>query len=755
MDEVFGNSSSDTVVEANWSQVLDHINKDIEDLNQLESQLQNEDQHQNEESNSQVSTQESKCIPKPPATRPEPPSYAQTMNNLHSASRSQLPSFYSISTVAPQGTSSVTAAHVPVITSVIKTREPEPAPRVSKLSQSKLAPSPALRHTQSTVVPRVNTSAGQTPRPRSHSTGDTSQYQQPAQQPRTNSTGDASHYHLPTHQPLVYPFTEKRKNLIQQQQISSHNVPQNSHKLSQVRPVSQYDNLPLYNSSLQTLQIPAPLPVMCSFNHIDPKSHQRNPNPPYVNLPCYSGKPVNTPNIVLEVPSTPPPTPPPSSGSSSAPSTPHGPNGFRHSYIEIWTGVKEERDSLSDSECDELRRNTSYLEPSTPTGRRSPGYVEMSSPYFKSPQPESSPFNGSVLADLATKLASYAGHVPRNIFCPLCPRYFGYEKSLSSHIHKYHRDMLNGMIDGKPGDVQLQYCPICQARFFNMSVLPKHLVDFHRASVVEILEKNDCILSDASGIQCPFCAKKVPHGKTGEQVLLYHMQQAHMVDFEEMVQRKFRSYSAGRDSLKSISSGDVSQLLSFTPGVTSTPGLSNKMIGLSMEAKRSVEALNLDETWTSHKGIIKTPITSPVPELKPRLDQDYHRHIPSQVKTTQLPMSPSKGILRQQSSTGNKQSVKRELRFSVPPVTSEEFYVPESPESSDHSTPERETPNLREASQNLNPTSQQQIHIPQYQKREAGSTPYKVNVLKQADFMELTTKSAGRKRRRLGLGLKS
>ncbi|CAL4065915.1 unnamed protein product, partial [Meganyctiphanes norvegica] len=213
-------------------------------------------------------------------------------------------------------------------------------------------------------------------------------------------------------------------------------------------------------------------------------------NPVYVNIP---------PPLALRSRAAEPLSP-----SNIAPRVP------RTSYIEIWSD-NEDKENMKPSDIE--RFNGGGKLSRTPLSRKS-GYVQMTTPYIRSPKLAMSPTTQAALEDMATKLAEYAGHVPRNIYCPLCPRYFGYEKCLGKHIQEQHKEELNAMVEGRGATgVQLQSCPICQARFFNPSVLPKHLIDFHRPSVVEILEKNNCILSDCTGIQCPFCPKKVSHGK--------------------------------------------------------------------------------------------------------------------------------------------------------------------------------------------------------------------------------------------------
>lgn len=614
MDEVFGNSSSDTVMEAELSQVLETIRHDMASLHRHH------------------------CLPPPAITtnvahivnHPQAmllPSHIRAEPSSHSGQRA----------VAPR---SCRGAHPPAATGV----RPVPYPRVISVA------TPSLRHTQSAVEARVPPSPS-SPRPRAFST----------------SASPQSHCYVNIHT---------------------------------CRPASIYDNVP--GLAVRVTQPATTFPTLNS-----------SAVPKYMNVPL---------------------SPRPSS--SSAPTTPRGGNGkhhLHHSYIELWSGMQEERDSLSDSECEEFKR--SFQEPQTPTNRPSPGYVQMTSPFIKSPQ-VTSPFNGSVLANFATKLASYAGQQPRNIFCPFCPRYFGYEKSLSSHIHKTHRVELNSMVENVCSDLQLQFCPICQAQFFNSSVLPKHLTDFHRASVIEVLEKHACIISDAIGIHCPFCTKMVPHGKTGEEVLLYHMQQLHMSDYNAMIKKKFKPYTAASlESLRSLSSGEMSEAGNFQPGVTSTPGLSNRLGTMTL----AVQALNLDTTWSSHTGTLRSPVPPPI---KPDTTEEAQKsQTQDKQKCQQLASSTSKGILRHQSGLGRKPSVKRELRFSVPPVTSEEVFVPESPEPSE---------------------TEPSASGPQHQQHQTCDNdsnrviPIRVDSLSAADFMDLTTKGgAQRKRRRLGLGLRS
>ncbi|XP_042870763.1 uncharacterized protein LOC122252380 [Penaeus japonicus] len=715
MDEVFGNSSSETVMEADLSRVLANINQDIADLQYL--QLQQEP-------------------PKPAAraAHTQPPA-ATTTNMAHIVNRPMPRSYAGVpapcSARVPQEKGVGAVAHVPVITSVSRHRSEHEATGGSM----------ALRHTQSAVVGRVCQS--QCPRPRALSTG-----------------AAAHHVHHQNHQ-------NHQNHHCQQQSHPKSSTPfplgpQSAHEAThcyvnlqplqrQDRPVSVYDNVVGPPPTTGTPPHSAP-PILSTAS----ASPLPTPKPLYMNVPLPAASRMSPQKENLNNSGL--------CGSNSAPSTPRGgtgaPHRLHHSYIEIWTGTKEERDSLSDSECEELKR--SFQEPQTPSSHRpSPGYVEMSSPYIKSPQVPS-PFNGSVLADLANKLATYAGHQPRNIFCPFCPRYFGYEKSLGSHIHKVHREELNTMVESRPGQVQLQFCPICQARFFNNSVLPKHLIDFHRASVIEILEKNNCIMSDTAGIQCPFCTKKVPHGKTGEQVLLYHMQQLHLSDFESMVNSKFKPLTSGAsaESLRSLSSGDLSQLVSFHPGVTSTPGLSNKMGTMTLAtgaSGRNMEALDLDATWSSHRGKFRSPMPPPPPRPQATATKEQAQQPPAQTNIQEgqkhLPVSTSKGILRHQSGLSRKPSVKRELRFSVPPVTSEEVFIPESPEQS---TPERQM----QEQQRQNYQNHHQLQQMQGQEVcEDGSRrtiPIRVDSLSAADFMDLNEKAGGqRKRRRLGLGLRS
>ena len=609
MDEVFGNSSRETVMEAELSQVLETIRHDIASLHR----------HHH--------------LPSPVITN----------NVAHISNHSQatlLPSNFRAEPLSCSGQRLVAPRSCrrghPFAASGIR---PVPYPRA--ISEA----TPSLRHTQSAVESRVPPSPS-SKRPRAFST----------------STSPQPHCYVNVHT---------------------------------CRPASIYDNDP------GVIQPSTPFATL-----------HNSPVPKYVNIPL---------------------SPHPSC--NSAPSTPRGGNGKQrphHSYIELWSGMQEERGSLSDSECEELKR--SFRVPHTPTNRPSPGYVQMTSPFIKSPQ-ITSPFNGSVLANFATKLASYAGQQPRNIFCPFCPRYFGYEKSLSSHIHKTHRGELNSMVQNVCNDLKLQFCPICQAQFYNSSVLPKHLTDFHRASVIEVLEKHACIISDNMGIHCPFCIKMVPHGKTGEQVLLYHMQQLHMSDYNAMIEKKFKPYTAASlESLRSLSSGEISEPRNFQPGVTSTPGLSNRLGTMAL----AVQELNLDTTWSSHTGTLKSPVPPPPKPATTEEAQKLQIQQEGKQRAQQLVPSTSKGILRHQSILGRKQSVKRELRFSIPPVTSEEVFVPESPEQYAIEPP---------------------ASGPQHQGSDDDSNrviPVRIDSPSAVGFVDLTTKGpAQRKRRRLGLGLRS
>ncbi|XP_064084472.1 LOW QUALITY PROTEIN: uncharacterized protein LOC135200089 [Macrobrachium nipponense] len=790
MDDVFGNSSSETVMEADLSKVLANINQNIADLQYLELQLPPEAMesaqapqtgclsaaaqpqakvnfqevaagnvsvpvhHHTQEPVRQISFIRSSVV----THKNGPTTNLAHIVNQPSGKTSGLPlpaqgmlapkdaeGQFAVPSVVPRST----VAHVPVITSVGHNQGEGPQPQPRYLLET-VGKGGNLRHTQSAVVEKRF--YDQSVRPRAQSTGATT----------TQANYQHVQYRVEYHNLNFHTDHHSHGQSEHRYELKSKLPSDTAERATTVNtPKSQYDNmpgpgaqaLPASVKHLPSQHAPPALAPDSALPTISEVGFHPMQMPQYVNIPTRNyapASPLQKLAVALET-----------GGSNSAPSTPRGGGGaavtavppprFHHSYIELWTGAKEERDSLSDSECEELKR--SFQEPQTPVGP-SPGYVEMSSPYVKSPQ-VASPFNGSVLADLATKLASYAGHQPRNIFCPFCPRYFGYEKSLGSHIHKQHKEELNSMVDSKPGEVKIQFCPICQARFFNVSVLPKHLIDFHRASVVEILEKKNCIMSDTSGIQCPFCIKKVPHGKTGEQVLLYHMQQLHFNDFEKMVQSKFQPYSgnSNRESLKSISSTDVSEVIAFQPGITSTPGLSNKLNSMSIlsaDSKRNMEALNLDATWSSHQGILKSPMTlQPQPA---KINPNNAKEETDKEVKKQLPTSVSKGILRNKSEFIRKPSVKRELRFSVPPVTSEEVFVPESPE---HCTPERSVEHQQQ--NNLN-----QIQQMENQRKEATATgvqrtiPIRIDSLSAADFMDLNDKAGGeRKRRRLGLGIRS
>ncbi|KAK7070612.1 hypothetical protein SK128_000133 [Halocaridina rubra] len=747
MDEVFGNCSSETVMEADLSRVLDHINQDIADLQYLESQLQasspmDQDDFQYKPDTSfanphsynkcSLSTNNVAHIVNKPLVKSV--TLPQTVDNQIVVNE---PAFAK-PTVIPRSS----VAHVPVIKSIGKMHNhgPKPQPRHVIDTFSKGG---SLRHTQSAVAEKRRQE--QSIRPRAQSTGSNSQINY--QHVHYCMEYYQHNYHIEqlSHAQKEHGYVNINPNFL-------HSQPTDHQRENQ--PLSEYDGI---SSSIQGPPHSAPPVIQANhaYSHLSncPLPVQTGSKPQYVNINPSGSTTFSPAKKSLRNSHT--------NGSNSAPSTPRGggsssdgrlPPHFHHSYIELWSGVKEERDSLSDSECEELKR--SFQEPQTPNGPP-PGYVEMSSPYIKSPQITSS-FNGSVLDDLATKLASYAGHLPRNIFCPFCPRYFGYEKSLGSHIHKIHREELNTMVDSCPGEVKIQFCPLCQARFFSVSVLPKHLIDFHRASVIEILEKNNCIMSDVSGIQCPFCVKKVPHGKTGEQVLLYHMQQLHLTDFENMIQSKFQPYSTGEksDSLKSISSNEASEPIAFQPGVTSTPGLSGKLNTLSLihvNRNRNMEALNLDATWSSHCGLPKSPIPLSSAYSQKSLVENLREKEHSEKGHEKHPSPANKGILRTKSELNRKPSVKRELRFSVPPVTSKEIFIPESPEQS---TPDHNTEHQQQNDENQR--QQMRNQTDGYGHGVQRVIPIRIDSLSAADFIDLNEKSGcQRKRRRLGLGLQS
>ena len=324
---------------------------------------------------------------------------------------------------------------------------------------------------------------------------------------------------------------------------------------------------------------------------------------------------------------------------------------IRHAY---------QQQSLSDTECDDIRKHQSSCGKIQTKGCKSnsnsPGYVQMSSPYVRSPV-------SSVYAQLASSLANYAGQAPQTIFCPLCPRQFGYERILTSHIQKTHKLELEAMVEGQIGDLSLQCCPICQARFFNRSVLPKHLIDCHKDSLIQLLEKHKCIQVHPKGMQCPFCVKSVPIGISGEHVLIFHLQQYHQLQFEDMVNKAFElNVFATMNSSYSDGAAKLGALFGFDPGASSTPGLSDKMgtLIVNSDSKRKLEDMENDDKLTikSSGQKVNTP-------------KSYEKSEPKR--------SVSKGILRRANAPTKRPNVKRELRFSVPHVTKEEIYYPESP----------------------------------------------------------------------------
>ncbi|KAL7646738.1 UNVERIFIED_CONTAM: hypothetical protein RMT77_001993 [Armadillidium vulgare] len=387
---------------------------------------------------------------------------------------------------------------------------------------------------------------------------------------------------------------------------------------------------------------------------------------------------------------------------SSAPSTPRGSHNpkVKKSYIQLWTG-SEESVSISDDTI----------------SSGGTGYVSMTSPYLRSP-------NSSLLSELAYHLSSYETKQDTSeIFCPFCARPFIKEKNLKHHIQAIHRHDLLKVIGSKE-PVSIQYCPECQSRFFNSDLLPNHLLEFHRDSVLDIVDRSKSLRYSDKEMKCPFCPKKVCISKSGEENMLFHVAQLHCVEFQTLIQSMFKPVECLKrgEALTKLSTEDLARALSFQPGVTSTPGLSLKFKTLNCEAEEdsiSGSHTNLESTWNSHCGL------KIVDKVETVTVVDQHQII-------------SKGILRSQTDLTHKPSVKRELRFSVPPVTSAEFFIPESPES----TTTESFDNIDEHKDNMF----------NFSKRR--DIPIRVDSLSSADFIELTSLPS-RKRRRLGVSLKS
>lgn len=440
-----------------------------------------------------------------------------------------------------------------------------------------------------------------------------------------------------------------------------------------------YQNIPLNSPSLPRISFP-------SYVNISHLKDRKSGNLKSVNSPTQLNK------------------------SNSAPSTPRGSLNspsprVTHSYIQLWTGIRQDQ-------C--LAKEQDSSEEITATG-----YVSMSSPYVRSP-------NSSILSELASQLSSQAKTSnSKDIFCPFCPRPFTHELNLKHHIQAIHRHELH-LITQENERVEVQLCPLCRARFFNLNLLPSHLLEFHRENVVDIFDRHKKIKMEGNEIKCPFCVKKVPSSKLGEDILLYHVLQLHSVEYEHLIRFLFEPLECLIDKGFStkLSSEDLAHALSFKPGLTSTPGLSLKFKGLSCEIEDSQvqnSHTHLEETWSSH--------------CAERNEKSNTNRLENQIV--------NKGILRSHTDLSKKSSnVKRELRFSVPPVTSEEFFIPESPESRDSSRLPCAEEDLAEQDENECPISESQ------------SIPVRIDSLSSADFIEMTN-FPRRKRRRLGIGLKS
>ncbi|XP_047736492.1 uncharacterized protein LOC125177905 [Hyalella azteca] len=398
------------------------------------------------------------------------------------------------------------------------------------------------------------------------------------------------------------------------------------------------------------------------------------------------------------------------------------PTALKGSYVELWgTGKPPDMAHLGNEFSDIFKPKSSSLPPTpsaqSPQCRKSisPAYVQMSSPYVRSPA-------SSVFAQLSNSIASYAGHAPQTIFCPLCPRQFSYERALANHIQKSHRLELEAMVDDHAQDLNLYSCPVCQARFFNSSVLPKHLMDCHKDSLISLLEKHRRIVIKSKGMQCPFCVKCVPPGINGEHMLMFHLQQYHARHFEEMISSLFKV--SNEDAVNTV---NYTNKRTWLEGNTSsTPGLSNRMVSMmvSSDSKRKLEELEKEETCMN---------SSVMPTKTPKV---FEKSEPRR--------SASKGILRRDKNCVDRPNVKRELRFSVPHVTKEEIYYPESPGP-------------------VTPDYTERIDLNTFSYPENRLVPVMQTVLSsQEDFDAITTEESidisqqgARKRRKLGLSIRS
>ncbi|CAL4111398.1 unnamed protein product, partial [Meganyctiphanes norvegica] len=337
-------------------------------------------------------------------------------------------------------------AHVPVITSIysLKRREPEPLPRSSK-SACLTAPStqlpssaPGLRHTRSAIETVIQTPVVHRPRALSNGCDHKN-----LPEPPSAMVGAAQQRQLsPRSLSLSTGF--EHKNLLKPPSL----VVGAAHQL-QVSPRSRASSSGAEFQSYQSLG------RSCKRDPFQPMLSQKIQQHVYMNVPHPVASHVYV-NLPLPASMAPHPgltikryqtisynqrfsnskTPQPERVKELLKAN----TGIHSNYVEIRS---EDQENLTPAQ----NMKSSKLYSKSPRRRASlPGYVEMSSPYIKTETEKKS--ESTSLGDIATKLAEYACHVPRNIFCPLCPRYFGDEKCLGSHLQTEHHKELNTLVFG-------------------------------------------------------------------------------------------------------------------------------------------------------------------------------------------------------------------------------------------------------------------------------------------------------------------
>ena len=357
------------------------------------------------------------------------------------------------------------------------------------------------------------------------------------------------------------------------------------------------------------------------------------------------------------------------------------------SYIQLWTGSRQKR-NLSETESDDEDDCSSLS--SKPSSR---GYVKMSSPYIRSP-------NTSILSDFASRFAASTNTSGvTDYFCPFCPRLFISQLNLSHHIEAIHSQEMASIVLQKDL-ISVQFCPLCQTIFFNKDILPNHLLEFHRNSFITLLDKHQCLeITEDLIVKCPFCTKQFNLAELSADVLLFHILQFHNHDYKQLVNTLFPF-----ETTKSLGN-----IISCNSQTSSTPGLSLKFKSLSCHLE------------SKEQNTFKTKAEEQTKEVNPVVEQETSQNMLA---------------------TQEKGQVRRELRFTIPPVTSE-ITIPDSPENST---------DLKDTADDESDSTA----IIEFNGR-SGKIPVRVDSLASADFIELTQNRQFRccKKRRLSLPMKS